>query len=582
MAEIKPAELPQECWELIANSLDQNQNFESFSLVSTQFLSVTDHLRRTLTITSRTAPSLSLLLRRFPNVREIKVREFHGDLNSLLCQISNSSLDLESLDISGQCYFPSEGLSLLANRMRNLKKLNCSRICGLQNSDLFVIGNSFPSVEDLDISFPQYNSRFNPNGSLDLQSFVAFVTDEGITDLSLKLRDLRRINISGNQFITDKSLSSLSFNCFSLREIALLNCDFITQTGIGLALRNAVNLTSVMLDGIGIPSLDSILKESFAYAKNLGALHLSNSFLSDEFLSLIADANLPLEELSISHCYNFTSVGVECLLHRYRYLVYLDLEGANFLTDDCMIELSYFLPKLTFINLGLCSKLTGITFFTLMNNCPLLEDVKMESTNIGVEELKELTAKKCKIKSLDLAGNNSLSDECLKRVASGCLDLEMLNLSYCPNITEDGVTEVLSKCSRLRHLEISRCVGITSLSINLDLPELEILKAQGSILDDEALGTIAERCQGILHLDLESCLSVSKQGVGRVVENCRRLREIILRCCENVDIHAVALMAFRRPSLRKIIPPHGNMFTDNQIKLFLRHGCSVSEIESQN
>ncbi|CAN1121493.1 F-box/LRR-repeat protein 20 [Linum perenne] len=490
MAEIKPAELPQECWELIANSLDQNQNFESFSLVSTQFLSVTDHLRRTLTITSRTAPSLSLLLRRFPNVREIKVREFHGDLNSLLCQISNSSLDLESLDISGQCYFPSEGLSLLANRMRNLKKLNCSRICGLQNSDLFVIGNSFPSVEDLDISFPQYNSRFNPNGSLDLQSFVAFVTDEGITDLSLKLRDLRRINIS--------------------------------------------------------------------------------------------DANLPLEELSISHCYNFTSVGVECLLHRYRYLVYLDLEGANFLTDDCMIELSYFLPKLTFINLGLCSKLTGITFFTLMNNCPLLEDVKMESTNIGVEELKELTAKKCKIKSLDLAGNNSLSDECLKRVASGCLDLEMLNLSYCPNITEDGVTEVLSKCSRLRHLEISRCVGITSLSINLDLPELEILKAQGSILDDEALGTIAERCQGILHLDLESCLSVSKQGVGRVVENCRRLREIILRCCENVDIHAVALMAFRRPSLRKIIPPHGNMFTDNQIKLFLRHGCSVSEIESQN
>ncbi|CAN0919713.1 F-box/LRR-repeat protein 2 [Linum grandiflorum] len=477
MVEPKPAELPRECWELIANSLDQNRNFESLSLVSTQFLSVTGHLRRSLTITSRTAPSLSLL----------------------------------------------------------------------------------------------------PNGSLDLQYFVTFVSDEGIADLSLKLTNLQRVDISGNQFITDKSLSSLSFNCSSLVNIILLDCDFITQTGIGVALRNAVNLTSVLMDGIGIPSLDSSLKESFVYAKNLAALHLSNSFLSDEFLSLIADANLPLKDLTFSHCYNITCVGVEVLLHRYRFLVYLDLEGANFLTDESMIELSNFLQNLSFLNLGLCSKLTGLTFFTLMNNCPLLEDVKMESTNIGVEEFTGLTVKESKIKLLDLAGNNSLSDECLKRVASSCPDLEVLNLSYCPNITEDGVTEVLRKCIRVRHLEISRCVGIASLTINFELPKLEVLKAQGSILDDEALGTIAERCKGILHLDLESCLSVSKEGLGRVVENCRRLREINLRCCENVDINTVALMAFKRPSLRKIIPPGENMLTDKQIKLFLRHGCSVSE-----
>ncbi|CAN0919714.1 F-box/LRR-repeat protein 4 [Linum grandiflorum] len=577
MVEPKPAELPRECWELIANSLDQNRNFESLSLVSTQFLSVTGHLRRSLTITSRTAPSLSLLLRRFPNVREIKIREFHGDLDSLLCQISNSSLDLESLDISGQCYFPSKGLTLLGQRMRNLKELKCSRIWGLENTHLSVIGNSFPCLEYLDISFPQYNSRFNPNGSLDLQYFVTFVSDEGIADLSLKLTNLQRVDISGNQFITDKSLSSLSFNCSSLVNIILLDCDFITQTGIGVALRNAVNLTSVLMDGIGIPSLDSSLKESFVYAKNLAALHLSNSFLSDEFLSLIADANLPLKDLTFSHCYNITCVGVEVLLHRYRFLVYLDLEGANFLTDESMIELSNFLQNLSFLNLGLCSKLTGLTFFTLMNNCPLLEDVKMESTNIGVEEFTGLTVKESKIKLLDLAGNNSLSDECLKRVASSCPDLEVLNLSYCPNITEDGVTEVLRKCIRVRHLEISRCVGIASLTINFELPKLEVLKAQGSILDDEALGTIAERCKGILHLDLESCLSVSKEGLGRVVENCRRLREINLRCCENVDINTVALMAFKRPSLRKIIPPGENMLTDKQIKLFLRHGCSVSE-----
>ncbi|CAI0420866.1 unnamed protein product [Linum tenue] len=474
----KPAELPAECWESIMNSLDQNRSFESLSLVSSQFLSITNHLRRSLTITSRTAPSLS---------------------------------------------------------------------------------------------------RFNPNGSLDLQSFMTFVTDEGIADLSSKLIDLRRIDISGNQFITDKSVLSLSLNCSLLSEIVLLDCDFITQAGIGLALRSTVNLNSVALDGIGIPSLDSSMKESFAYAKNLGALHLSNSFISDELLSLVAEANLSLEKLSISHCYNFSSVGVQYLLLRYQFLAYLDLEGANFLTDESMIEFCNYLPNLTFINLGLCSKLTGLTFFTLMNACPLLEDVKMESTNIGVEEWQELALKKSKIKTLDLAGNNSLNDECLKRVALGCPNLEMLNISYCPNITEDAVTQVLSNCTRLRHLEISRCFGIKSLVIDFDLPELEVLKAQGSVLDNEALGMIAESCKGLLQLDLESCLSVTKQGVGRVVEHCKKLREINLRSCESLGNDIVALMVFTRPSLRKVIPPCGSMFSDQQRNLFLRHGCSVSE-----
>lgn len=153
-------DLPQECWELVFNFLHHHRHFESLSLVSTRFLSITDHLRGTLTISSQAVPLLPRLFERFPNVKVIDIREFDGDLNSLLNQISRSGLDLETLGFSNQNHFPLMGLRDLSSSMRNLRKLNCSKIGSLEDIHLFAIGMSFPFLEDLDISFPQYNSRF--------------------------------------------------------------------------------------------------------------------------------------------------------------------------------------------------------------------------------------------------------------------------------------------------------------------------------------------------------------------------------------------------------------------------------------
>ncbi|KAJ9189941.1 hypothetical protein P3X46_001186 [Hevea brasiliensis] len=571
----KSVDLPQECWELVFNSLDHHCHFESLSLVSTLFLSITDQLRRTLTISSQVVPLLPRLLERFPNLKAIEIREFEGDLNSLLYLISKSGLDLETLGFSNQSHFPLVGLRELGLRMSNLRKLNCSKLGHFEDSDLFIIGTCFPLLEDLDISFPQYNSRFNPNGSLDLQSFSGVVTDEGIVDLALKLNKLRKIDLSGNHFITDKSLHALSLNCVLLSEVVVRDCDFITQNGISLVLRNSANLNSISLDDVGIPSIDSSFLESFTYAKTLSELHLSNSFISDELLCSVAEASLPLKKLTISQCYNFSFVGISCLLYRYQFLEHLDVEGANFLTDKSMIELSNFLGKLSFINLDLCSKLTSLTFFALIRNCPLLEDVRMERTNLGVEEFMVDLVINRRVKSLKLSGNNSLSDECLKKAALCCPSLQVLEISYCPTITEEGIKDVLRNCREIRHLEMNRCMGIKNLDLNFELPKLEILQVQGPGIDDEALAIIAKRCQKLLHLDLEGCLNVTAKGVKEVVQNCTRLREINLKWCDNINVDIVARMVFSRPSLRKIIPPCDFTSTDKQTIFFLRHGCLI-------
>ncbi|KAJ8755386.1 hypothetical protein K2173_019184 [Erythroxylum novogranatense] len=568
----KPAHLPEECWELIFKSLDHHRHLEPLSLVSTRFLSITNLLRRTLTVSSLSAPFLHRIIPRFPNLTHIKVCDFYGDLDSVLDLISLYGLDIESLDISGQSHFPLVGLRRLGSKVRNLKRLNCSKMGSLRDSDLSEIGSLFPMLEELDIGFPMYNSRFNPTGSLSFERFAGVVTDEGMLDLSSKIKKLRKIDVSGNHFITDRSLLALSLNCGLLSEVVIRDCDFISQNGIGMAMRSISGLSSISLDGIGIPSIDSCFEASFAYAKCLSELDLSNSIISDELLGLVAESCLPLNKLTISHCYDFSFAGVSCLLHKYQSLGYLDLEGANFLTDESIVELSNYLCNLSFINLSLCSRLTSSTFFTLMENCHSLEDLRLERTNLGVEHIVKYSTNR-RVKSLSLTGNNNLSDECIKDIALSCPGLEVLKISYCPSITEEGIKEVIRNCREIIHLEMNRCIGIKNTDLNFELPKLEILQAQGTGMDDEALAAISKKCPGLLQLDLEGCLNVTTKGVTQLVQNCRRLREISLKWCDNVKVDIIYFLVSSRLSLRKIIPPCGFSPSHNQVIFFLRHGC---------
>lgn len=463
--------------------------------------------------------------------------------------------------------------------MKNLRELNCSITSSLKDSDLIVIGNSFPSLEEIDISYPESGHSFYfRNMYLHSTSVSSFVTDSGILALSKKLRGLRKINLSGNHFITDKSLINLSQNCLLLRAITIHDCDFITHYGISFVMRHSQNLESISVDGIGIPTSESWFEESFQFARGLRELDLSNSSISDQLLCLIAEAGLPLKKLLLSHCCCFTLVGISTLLSKYQSLLYLDLEGANFLTDDSLILLSYFLHDLTFINLSSCSKLTNSAFFAILKNCPLLNDIEMKNTNLGVEEFSMEVVKNYRVKSLLLDGNYSLDDEFIKKVAYACPHLQVLGVSHCSGITEEGIVEIMKNCFKLRNLDFSRCGGeIKNLDIDFSFARLEVLKAQGTGIDDETLVVIGKGCYGLVHLDLEGCFYVTDRGVKELVETCRALREINLKWCSNVSIDIVAWMVFSRPSLRKIIPPSGFVPTENQRSFFLNHGCLVCD-----
>ncbi|ESQ27103.1 hypothetical protein EUTSA_v10018340mg [Eutrema salsugineum] len=554
-------DLPEECWELICKLIDEDDYrfLESVSLVSTSFLAITNRVRSTFIITDRTVPFLHRHLLRFRKLKRIRFHDFHEDLNSSLLQVSLSGLDIESLDVSGMPYFPDFGMKM----MRNLKELNCSGVGELRESDLVSIGACFPSLQKLDISYPD--------------SLPSPVSDSGIISLSSNLKGLLKINVSGNNLITDKSLVSLSRNCVLLREIIFRDCDFISSGCIEFLVRNSENLESLAINGIGWRPRASFSNDAFLFARSLSKLDLSDSFLSDDLLRLIADAKFPLKKLLLSNCHCLSFDGLLYFLAKHQTLVHLNLEGSSFLSDEMIVELGVFLRRLTFVNLSFCAKLTGVAFFNIIERCVSLKRMRMEGTNFGVEEYSKELDIKSGIKSLCISGNHNLSDECLEKISRHCPFVETLDVAQCPGITRDGILEVLRNCGELRSLDISGCTGIRGFGVvDFELPKLESLRACGTWIDDQDLDMISKICRGLLHLDLKGCLTVGSRGVKEVVQSCKRLREINLGYCK-VDDGIFTWMVCANPSLRKIVPPYGFSPTRKLHSFLLRHGCVICQ-----
>ncbi|KAH7567941.1 hypothetical protein JRO89_XS07G0194000 [Xanthoceras sorbifolium] len=93
-------DLPQDCWELIVKSLPDERHFESISIVSHHFLSITNNIRSSLKITNQPFTLLPNLFRRFKNLKRIDLSYFHGDPDVVLYLISQLRLDLKSDNIS--------------------------------------------------------------------------------------------------------------------------------------------------------------------------------------------------------------------------------------------------------------------------------------------------------------------------------------------------------------------------------------------------------------------------------------------------------------------------------------------------
>jgi len=136
------------------NNLNIRHYLNSLTLVSKQLLSLTNLIRFSLTIRNITRPFLCRLFRRFTNLNSLNLTRFHGDLDALLRKISRfPSLNITPLYLSNQPTVPAIGLRAFSQKITTLTSLTCSHITNFKSSDLFLIAECFPLLEELDLSY---------------------------------------------------------------------------------------------------------------------------------------------------------------------------------------------------------------------------------------------------------------------------------------------------------------------------------------------------------------------------------------------------------------------------------------------
>ncbi|XXG51949.1 hypothetical protein AAC387_Pa03g0398 [Persea americana] len=581
----KPCEdLPEECWEAILDRIKptEDHQLESISLVCKRFLSISNRLLTTLNISIRTvllAPGgdFSSLFLRFHHLKRINLTGSLGadNLDRIIRAISRSDLRLTALDLSNQVRFPYSTIHELGLRMNaTMRTLICAQMDILQDRDLMKIADSFPDLEELDISYP-VNSR---------RPMFTGVSDSGISAIATKLQKLQSINISGNDFVSDDALIELSSRCAFLSEIAVRHCSFLTSRGIEHVIRHCKNLGSLSIsveENELSSSLDSI--ERFRVnACNLHCLDLSGIHVYDELLFVIGKPNLVLRKLVLIYCHGFTFAGLSAFVCGQQSLQHLDLEGTHFLTDEMMSFLSEHLPHLISIGLDTCSRLTSSTFFNLAKNCPSLEEIRMQHTRLGAEGSILELGKKCKIRSLKLGWNTYLRDETLERVGTLCSELRSLDVCHCWCITEVGIGGIGKYCTKITELRIDGCRQVRSLGSDLEFSKLEVLVAASSGIEDRGLEMIGRGCQRLRILDVNGCLGVTEKGLRQLLKSdrgCKVLRKLNLEKCCDLRADLFAWMVSSISSLRTVILSSGSLPKVKSRDLFLKHGCLVISAE---
>ncbi|XP_021736510.1 F-box/LRR-repeat protein 4-like [Chenopodium quinoa] len=572
MEEEESKELLDECWEMIFDRLEHESDRESITLVCKRFLSITNTLRDSIKFSDCTPISTtSRLLQRFSNLKKIRFCNFSGDLNEAVVAIARSGLDLEELlDVSHDRRQPAFWLEELGSKMQNLKVLRFAS--GQGDADLVRVADSFPELEELQIG--DCRSRG------DYRTIV--VTGEGIEYLSSKLKKLRKIDISEKQpkpHISDKSLVSLSKNCALLEQIKLRYCYSVTECGISFLINNSHHLNSLHLFAyIKIGSFGA--KGCTNLLTNLRSLRLQWVDISDEFLISLVEARIPLTDLALSYCKNYTFTGfLRLLQYISQSLKSLKLGEVEFLTNEHIEYLSPFLQNLTSIKLIDCSNLSDSAFVMITQTCPRLYHFKMTNSSIRRENYKfdGLEKKNSAIKHLDLSSHQNLSHSVLKRLLTICPGVEKLKLRDCSFLQSDclNVYDILECNRRLVKLDLSRSHHLKYSRKSMESSMLEELIAKNSWIGDDFLTKLGMISPRLIHLDLEGCRRVTDEGVREVVKLCKRLRYLSISSCKNVDFSIIAWIVINSPSLRKLVSPSNKYPNDEYQKLFLQRGCLV-------
>ncbi|KAF9354584.1 hypothetical protein BGX34_010919 [Mortierella sp. NVP85] len=197
-----------------------------------------------------------------------------------------------------------------------------------------------------------------------------------------------------------------------------------------------------LLARLNLSYCKNLTDRSFIHLSQYGSRQLESlnlqrctTITSEAYISLNMDRRRALQERSTSG----HAIPVEPCFPRLRELY---LSDCTFLSDDAIVSLAPNVPRMEVFSLSFCCALT---------------DIAVEAVGASCRYLKKLDLSFC---------GSAVSDASLYQLAQfdaqepGKHTLEDLEIRGCVRVTEQGVRQVLNGCVNLKKLNVSSCSGI--------------------------------------------------------------------------------------------------------------------------
>jgi len=245
-SEIVDSYLPEECWELafkfFISDCDEYTSphyLKSLSIISKEFLSITNRLRLSLTICTEAHPFLPRLLHRFTNLTSLNFTFPCNDVFSLRC----GTVIADGL----KNFFPK--------KITTLTTLICSKFYYLDSSELVLIAYCFPNLQLLDLNNCCCISKEGMTHLLRTCSNITHLNLTGCFGLDLlrhamnfEVPKLKMLNLS-KTFVDDETLYVISKNSSGLLQLLLEYCVVVTHKGVKHMVENCTQLRVINYRG---------------------------------------------------------------------------------------------------------------------------------------------------------------------------------------------------------------------------------------------------------------------------------------------------------------------------------------------
>ncbi|KAK6915629.1 Leucine-rich repeat [Dillenia turbinata] len=544
----------------ILDKITSTSDRKNFRLVSKDFHRFDSIHRKTLKLLR--LEFANSLLHKFSQINALDLstcpRIDDATISSILLtsRFSNSlswTLNIKKLVLSNATGLRSKGLELLMRFCINLEAIDvsdcwefgdleaCALACGLGLREV----RMDKCVKVTDVGLARIVVGCGKLERLSLR-WCMEISDLGIDLLSKKCHHLRFLDISYLK-VTNRSLFSIA-SLGKLKSLSMVGCSLLDDVGMkylgrGCPLLQVLDVSRC--NGISSYGLTLVLKvhsglqqlgAGYCFAdlsadliyslKNLGSLNLikfDGARLSDsKFLSISLYCK-QLVEVGLSKCIGVADEGIIQLASGCVNLKILDLTCCNLITDIGISAIADCCTNLVSLKVESCNLITEKGLERLGHSCLLIEELDLTDcsgvddtglcTNVHDKGLSHIGQNFSMICELDLYRCEGIRDEGLAALSGGCRKLKILNLSYCRAITDEGIQH-LSNFEDLSVLEMRSLINITCSGMTI----------------------VAAGCKKLLDLDLKFCRNIDDSGFWALAYYSRNLQQINISHCGISDV----------------------------------------------